>query len=117
MCEAFKAGEIRYQELSSPDSSVRAITSAVPGNADDLTAQSVFRHACSDVRMMMLHTDAFQRQLHRKLRAEVVWMQVVRYCLRRHMKEPLHALECLLQELHRLQVFEVADMLTQQPGT
>jgi len=54
---ALEAGVIRYKRLAAPDRSVRAIGHAVQGNPNHHAIQVIFRHARSDVRVMMLHTN------------------------------------------------------------
>ena len=110
-------GELRVacdKEFAAPDAAVAAVARAVEGDANHLSAQVVLSHATGDVGVMMLNGEpAFNPRRERHARAPVSRMKIVGHCAWLYTEEALHPRQRLLEELLRLEVLKVADMLAQ----
>ena len=84
---AAKIAAIGDQKLTAPDRAVRTVPGPVERHADHRFVQSVFSHDRSDMRMVMLYADLWQRQLSGIFGRPIFRMQVVSHDLRLDIKE------------------------------
>jgi hypothetical protein len=97
---------------SPPGSGAKA--RAIHCDADDHSAEVIFRHATGDVSVMMLHgKPPFDGGGESYARASVAGMLIVCDSLGRNLEEMFHLLQSLFEEAQRFIVFEVPDVLTQ----
>src|SRR5579863_9472128 len=86
MRKAGKAVEPANQHFSAPDAAVGAIAGTIERQPDYRALQSMFCHASSNVRVVMLHANrgqaALASPLLRPVSGQISRMQIVRHRLR-----------------------------------
>ena len=104
------------QELSAPDMAVRPVSGPVKDHGD-AALQPVLRHHGSRMGMMMLHPQQraarLLRQLLRKLRRQVAWMQIADQSFRPDAEQSLHPGKLTPEGLVHAKVFHVSKILAQ----
>ena len=112
---AFERRVIGDEDFAPPNGSIRAVASAVEGDAYDFAGKMIFGHAGSNVRVVMLYWDvlevfAFESPFGR----EIIGMKIVGDDRGVHLKDMLETRDSFLKEIVAFEIFEVADVLTEK---
>src|SRR5689334_17816220 len=114
MDHAFGVAEVSHKKLAAPEFSIETKPKPVKSNADHFPLDLVVGHAARDVRVMMLHSDLRRdvRERERKLRREILRMQIVSNDFRIDVKQLLVMFDAFGERTQRLEILEIADVMT-----
>src|SRR5579863_2187045 len=107
--------EPHNQHFPAPDAAIGAIARSIERKANDRTHERMLRHACSNMRVMMLHSDQTRIALGSPFfgprRRQVAGMQIVNHNLRFDLECVHHMGKRLAKEFETSQILEVAEVL------
>ena len=117
MCHTFEARVIGNEHFPSPDGAIGAIAGAIERDTDHSSVEMIFRHAGSDMRVMVLDTDqlnAFRFLSDCPLGGEIVRVKIVRDDLGLNFQDALHVLDGFFVEIVAFEIFKIADVLAEE---
>ena len=102
------------EKFTSPDGAVRSIPGAVPGDTKRWQFDFIFRDAGQGVRDMVLNPDNCLTTFLRKLRGEIIRMQIRRDAFWRHVVEFRQIRANPAERGVRLLGFQITDVLAEE---
>src|SRR4051794_9052193 len=113
MSEPLPSGEIAEEHLAPPKLSLGTTARTVEGHTNDRRGPCVLGKARGDVRVVVLHANAWQSAGLRPPRRGVVGMEIMGHHDRQDAEEAFELRDRLLEERATLDALEIADVLRQ----